>query len=136
MGYAKDVMTPNSNFSFASYPGTLSIVRPSSCIWSTCKPSAEHAYSPHPNANTYLEIRQRRVQTDTPIDEPVRAVDDPVLMEPAERLNDRLREVLVHRERDATPIIAASEPAQLVRNTVLVTITHHKLQMSRESTHE
>jgi hypothetical protein len=35
MGYANDVMTPNSNFSLASYPGTFNNVRPSNCFCST-----------------------------------------------------------------------------------------------------
>jgi hypothetical protein len=35
IGYANDVITPNSNFSLASYPGTFSNVLPVSCFWST-----------------------------------------------------------------------------------------------------
>lgn len=44
MGYAKDVITPNSNFSFGSYPGTLSNVRPVSCFWSTCQRCMDSQY--------------------------------------------------------------------------------------------
>jgi len=35
MGYANEVMTPNSNFSFGSYPGTLRKVRPCNSFCST-----------------------------------------------------------------------------------------------------
>lgn len=51
-----------------------------------------------------LEVRERRVELDTPVHKSVRAVDDALLAEEAESLDDGFGEVVRHGECFAVPV--------------------------------
>jgi len=63
-----------------------------------------------------LEIRHRGAELRVPVDEPLAAVDEPVLEQAHERLDDRARETLVHRESLARPVAGRAQTPHLARD--------------------
>ncbi len=64
----------------------------------------------------HLEIGDRRVQLRVPVDQPLVAVDQPVLVELDEHLADGGGEPLVHGEALAAPVRRGAERAQLAHD--------------------
>ena len=63
-----------------------------------------------------LEIRHRGAERRVPVDEPLAAVDEAVLVQPDERFQHGGRKAFVHREALARPVAGRAEPAHLVRD--------------------
>ncbi len=60
-----------------------------------------------------LEVGERGMQDGVPVDEPLAAVDEAVLVQPDEHLGNRGGETLVHREAISRPVDRCTEPAHL-----------------------
>ena len=74
-----------------------------------------------------FEVRHRGLQLRVPVDEPLAAVDEPLLVELHEGLGHDLRESFVHREVGARPVDRVAEPAHLVQDRaagVLLPVPH------------
>src|SRR4029450_6302884 len=67
-----------------------------------------------------LEIREGGVAARAPVDEPARAVDQPLLVEAHEALSDRPREPIVHGEARARPVEREAHGAQLLDDAAAV----------------
>ena len=64
----------------------------------------------------HLEIRNGRAELGIPVDEPLAAIDEAVVVQPHERLPDRGGQALVHREALARPVARRAEPSHLARD--------------------
>ena len=63
-----------------------------------------------------LQIRNRRLELGVPVDQPLVAVDQVLLVELDEHLEHRLRQALVHGETLARPVAGRAEALQLVED--------------------
>ncbi len=61
----------------------------------------------------HLEVRQRRQQHRIPVDEPLAAIDEALVVQFHEHLGDGARQIRIHREALARPIDRGAEPAHL-----------------------
>ena len=62
-----------------------------------------------------LEVTERRLAGMVPVDQAIRAIDQAVLVQPAERLADRPRRDLVHREAAQGEIEACALRQEILR---------------------
>jgi hypothetical protein len=63
-----------------------------------------------------LDVGQRRQAARAPVDDPLRAVDEPVVEEPLEHCLHRAGQALVHGEALAGPVHAVAQPAHLAED--------------------
>ena len=92
--------------------------------------------------NTYFEIRERSIETDTPIYESISAVYNPFLVQTTKSLDDSCRQFLrveirnlvrlkkrvdsgayrIHCEGNARPVVATTKSMKLIGDTFLVAV--------------